>query len=468
MGDEILALALQQIGGRAGRYRALRRYYDGQHPLAFATSKYRSAFGDLFRAFALNLCPAVVDAVADRLVVTGFQVGEGAAGDGVEAEAAAIWAANRMDRRSGEVHLEALISGDAYVLVWPDRKGLPRIWPERAAHMTVRYADDGEDPEAIAWAAKAWMLDDNRARLNLYFPDRIEKYVTTSSMSGGGLTEKASAFREHVIAGEPWPLPNPWGRVPVFHFGNNAATAEPGRSELHDVVPVQNALNKSVTDMLIAAEYAAYRQRWATGIEIPVDPDTGQPVQPFRAAVDRLWAVAEESVQFGEFSAADLAQMRGVVDGFKADIATVHGTPLHYFNLTKGDFPSGEALKTAEARFVKRVRDRQVAFGNVWEDVMHFALMVAGAGETGELRCLWEDPAPRSEREMVELAVMKLAAGVSKHQVLRELGYEKGLIEEMMAANEEAADAAMERELGRFDRGLAGLREPASAGEVGP
>jgi hypothetical protein len=44
-------------------------------------------------------------------------------------------------------------------------------------------------------------------------------------------------------------------------------------------------------------------------MDIPIDPDTGQPVEPFRSAVDRLWMVPPPDpddphppkVEFGEF-----------------------------------------------------------------------------------------------------------------------------------------------------------------------
>ena len=42
---------------------------------AFASAKFENTFGWLFREFALNLCPAVCDAVADKLKVEGFSVG---------------------------------------------------------------------------------------------------------------------------------------------------------------------------------------------------------------------------------------------------------------------------------------------------------------------------------------------------------------------------------------------------------
>ena len=74
--------ALAKIRINAPRYSRAERYYNGEHDLAFATEKFQSTFGSLFREFALNLCPIVCDAVRDKLRVTGFSLEAGSDVDG--------------------------------------------------------------------------------------------------------------------------------------------------------------------------------------------------------------------------------------------------------------------------------------------------------------------------------------------------------------------------------------------------
>ena len=57
-------------------YALYNAYYDGDHRLAFATEKFRSTFGTLFKEFAENFCPAVVDSMADRLKIAGFKTSQ--------------------------------------------------------------------------------------------------------------------------------------------------------------------------------------------------------------------------------------------------------------------------------------------------------------------------------------------------------------------------------------------------------
>src|SRR5262245_35244083 len=171
--------AIDAFRCRAARYAKNERYYRGDHDLAFATEKFANAFGALFREFALNLCPAVCDAVKDKLRITGFSVRSagsvssptvregatlfGCALTDVRASAAPItniWDGDRMDIRSGEVHKEALRNGDAYVIVWPDADGRPVMHPNRASSCVVFY--DDETPGKVIRAAKYWRTHGKR------------------------------------------------------------------------------------------------------------------------------------------------------------------------------------------------------------------------------------------------------------------------------------------------------------------
>lgn len=430
------------------------RYYRGTHDLAFATDKFINAFGTLFREFALNMCPAVVDAVRDKLVVTEFGVEEAAGGE-VATEAWRIWQANRMGKRSGEIHKEAIKNGNAYAIVWPDASGKVTIYPNKAANCMVVY--DDETPGRVLWAAKYWKGGDGKYRLNLFYPDRVEKYIAKRKaepqLEPRNVTAEATVTPPSIVLPEAKDFEptaespivrNPYGIVPVFHFANNSDIGGVGTSELATAIPVQDALNKSVLDMLVAMEFAAYRQRWAAGIEIEFDEKTGAPVPPYKAGIERLWITENPDAKFGDFEATDLEQFLKVKESFRVDIAAATGTPLYYLMQISGDFPSGEALKKSETRFINKVRDRMESFGQVWEDVMSFALLIEGKRDV-RLFTNWEDPAPLSEAEMLLNLLTKSQIGVPAEQLWMEAGYGEADITKMLAAKAAAADAAARR-----------------------
>lgn len=424
----VITRALHDLKCRAWRYRKFDEYYRGKHYLSFATDKFRNAFGTLFREFADNLCPAVCDAITDNLQVTEFGVEKGSAK--IAKLATQLWQSNRMDQRAGEVHLEAVKTGDAYVIVWPDANNAPVIYPQKSCICTVSY--DTEQPGLVLWAAKFWIATNKRIRCNLYYPDRIEKYETRTQMPNG-LPDKDDAFVPFKMKGEAWPLPNEWGKVPVFHFGNNASVGQMGNSELVPAVPLQDGLNKAVLDMMVAMEFAAFKQRWATGIEVTLDND-GKPVAPFIPGVERLWVSESENAQFGQFDTSDLEQFLKVQNDFRLEIARVTATPLHYLNLQSGSIPSGEALKTLEKRHVKKVKDRMISFGNVWEDVVSLALQMGGNGNV-RLSANWADPFGPSESELLGNLLIKQSLGVSEEQLLTEAGYGEADIERIKLQN---------------------------------
>ena len=427
--------ALARLVRAQPRYHLYRDYYDGDHRLAFATDKYRKAFGTLFAAFADNLCPAVVDAVADRLQVADWGIADKSQGQGDQAlkdHADQVWARNGMDRRAGEVHTEALREGDGYVLVWDDGNGKAALWPQRADQCVVEY--DPENPGQVALGLKVWRIGvkpdgtGGRYRVNVYLKDRLVKYVTRGEGAGDSTNLKSTSLAPWEVQGESWPITHTLGTVPLVPFGNNAAVGQFGASELRDVIPLQDALNKAVADMLVAMEYAALPQRFATGIEVPLD-ENGDPVKGWQPGIDRLWSTPAPDAGFGQFEAADLTQFLKVQDGFRAEVARVSATPFHYLMLTTGDFPSGEAMKTAETRFVSKVRDRMRAFGQSWSEVMRLALALEGTQAT--LVPDWPDPAPKSEVDHLNALKVKSDLGVPRETLWAEMGYTDDEIQDM-------------------------------------
>ncbi len=440
--------ALAVIGSKADGCRLYSQYYEGDHRLAFATEEFRSTFGVTFRAFADNLCSSIVDALSDRLQLTGFgqeqEIGKVSDSDPDAAldnakpqlsqdaiDAWDIWQDNRMDQRANEAHVEAFITGDSYVIVWPDPiTQQPVIYPNESATMATWY--DEETPGRIVRAAKLWALEDGRVRLNMYYPDAIRKFIAGDGKAQGSVglraahTYEALDFVPYVpIGGSPDDsvVLNPYGQVPVFHLANNGRMNRPGVSELRNVVPLQDALNKCLADMLVAMEFIALPQRVIMGIETEIDPVTGKPkIEQFRAGAERLWIFANSETKLAQFDQADITHFITVAENFRAEIARVSHTPAHYFMLSPSAWPSGEAMKTAEAPFTGKAYDRQLAFGDVWEDVLAFALriqrnIVLGVGFDVSLGSVWKDPVSRSDLEQAQEGALALAAGVPEDVV---------------------------------------------------
>jgi hypothetical protein len=422
-----LTRLLRRLETRASTLRRWDDYYNGKQPLAFASDKFREAFGDRFPAFASNFTALVVDGERERLEVRGFRFKD-PEGD---KDLWQIWQDNDLDGSSQIAHTEALIKGLAYTLVEPaaGEGQTPRVTVEDP--LDCIHEPDPRDRRRSLAGLKRWVGEDDHLYAFVYLPDLIYKFKSTqpwkpntSLWEGGeGLWPKEVQFEVWARDGEDWPFPNVLQTVPLVPLLNRPRLKGDGQSEIAPVVGNQDAINKYRADALVAAEFAAFRQRWVIGLDIPTDPDTGRALEPFRAAVDRLWTVPPPDpddpnppkVEFGEFGATDLAPYKLMIETEVGHISSISRMPYHYLlGQPSAIPPTGESLKSSEAGLVAKVRTAQIHLGEGWEDTMRLALR-AMKDERADLRTaetIWRDPETRQEAARADAAVKLHQAGI--------------------------------------------------------
>ncbi len=385
-------------------------YYDGRQPvpLALTSEHYRGAFAKMLRQVQDNWMPLVVDAVEERLNVDGFRMpGEPSADN----EALAIWQRNQLDAEAELAHTTALTTGRAALLVWAGDDGQPEVTVEHPSQVLVAYAS-GSARKRLA-AIKAWKDEwTDEEWVNVYLPGGIHKLRRKTNTAP--LVERADM------------VPNPLGVVPIVEFRNRRKLLSSARSEIHDVESTQDQINLLVIDMLVAAEFGAFRQRWATGIDVPTDEATGEPVPMFKAAIERLWTTASEEARFGDFAATDLGGYLSAIENRIQSLAARTRTPPHYLLGSSGTFPSGESLKATETGLVAKIKRRQTHFGETWEEAMRLAFLVAGDEDRAQawaMETIWRDAESRTEAEHID-AVLKLRSlQVPLEQLWMDAGY---------------------------------------------
>lgn len=424
--EEYRDLLEARLHERWSRWQVYDAYYEGDHRLAFATTKFREAFGTLFAAMADNWMPMVVDSSVERLEVQGFRFGTDA-----DDEAWAMWQANNLDAISDQTHTEAVKLGESYWLVEPG-PDVPRITAEHPSQTIVAYAP-GDRRTRVA-ALKKWNDDENHALATLYLPDKIykwrsEKPLTSSkiewvSREGGGA--------------------NKLGEVPVIPLQNNPSMLRGGSSDLSGgAINIQNAVNKLLSDLLIGSEYQAYPQRVLMGVEPPRDPETGKILRhaELRASQSRLWYFPDSEVKVDEFSAADLDNFVKAIQHLVRHLTAQTRTPPHY---VIGEIvnASGDALKAAETGLVSKVRRKMKPFGEAHEDAIRLAFRAQGDTERAnalDAETIWRDPESRSQAETVDAAVKLSSIGVPNEVLWSRVGFSPQEINRMKAMQE--ADA---------------------------
>jgi hypothetical protein len=393
--DELIAKVQEQQ-----RYTILEDYFKGEQALALDPDELNSKFGQTFATFRDNLARPIIEAADGRVRIVDFGNGEGL---GLDADLA--WLRNNMNEESKWVHKEAMVKGDGYVIVLPDQGGKGGIFPQISEQIAVLPND--VYPRLTDAAVKWWVepvLIENQAeeqnfvRVNLYFDDRIERYIAIKS--GDTLDPEFEAYQPYE-------------------------------------------------DEQTEAEFTAAPQRWATGVEIPVDPKTGEPKATFKAGGDTVWTAANDAAKFGQFQAGS---MQGFSDSMKVlleQLAVVSRTPMYYL-MSPANWPTGEMLKSSEGALRQRVQDHQEAFGPVWVKVLASVLRLDGLEVEDEnllqLVPQWLPPnAPFATREhLEELKVHVEVLGIPEEMMWRKAGYSQAEIEEMKRMREDEAGLGLD------------------------
>jgi hypothetical protein len=437
---------LRRMDNRRRVLKTWSAYYEGVHPLLFQTTPFRKAFGPLFSGLNDNWCELVVDSLTERCDVEGFRlVGEVDADN----DAWRVWQENELDAESDVGHTESAISSECHVLVWYGTDGRPEITIEDAESMIVETEPASRYRRRAA--LKRWTDDDGHGRATLYLPDAIFKWRTQATIeSAGGLWHSVQWLTFEDPDDDSWPIENPLGRVPVVPLWNKPRSRHRATSELEQVIPLQNACNKILADMLVASEFAGFRQRYATGLDIPIDPETKEPIEPFKAAVDRLW-IANPKLRddegklitpvFGEFEATDLRPYVDALELIVQHVASKSRTPPHYFYLGGGQPPSGESIKSAETGLVTKSRRRMRHWGQSWEEVISLAFLILRDTRRANApkETVWGDPESRSESEHTDALVKKQTLGIPNEALWEEDGYSPVQIERFRRMRAEQA-----------------------------
>lgn len=471
-------------------------YYDGDQPVSYTARRLEAIFQQLDAKFTQNWCAVVIDACADRINLTGFKAKNKALQPLVDA----IWQEQQLALESDDVHLGMQVAGEAYAILW--RKDLPQPAdeaepaeadeygptendpapttaptdllpePKRLGELQVYYNDarlvhlqyDAEDPRQKAWAAKWWVGEDGHRRLTLYYADQLEYYRCSKKDTGQW---KPGDFKLIVQDGLPNPAPNPFGVIPVYHFRVQKRVT---KSDLANVIPLQNGINKLLADMLVTAEFSAFRQRWVISQSSTSD---------LKNAPGKVWSLAAgdstmQDTQVGEFQESNLENFLKPIDALAVSVAAITRTPKHYLLAQGGDL-SGEALIAMEAPLTRKAKDRIDRASPVWQEVVALALKLQydQVVKPGDIEPIWDSV--KTVLPLTEAEVRKQTtdtAGLALRTALRWEGKNEDEIalaekerDEEQARKDELLDAASERAAKNFDQGKGpgGVKPPAPA-----
>jgi hypothetical protein len=393
--DDLRAAAAAKLEYQAARARHFQAYYDNEGGIiALLDTKERQVFRSLLDEAGANWCELIVNAVASRLTVTGFRFGT----DEDDELAWAIWQANAMDADHELVHTDALVTGSSFVLVAPDEDNPTgvSITVESPEEACVLY-QPGNRRKRVA-GFKRWTEDHGRTTTDVLFtPDVIATWRPNAS---GPAIERNGG--DTLIELVPQPR-----------------TRKPPRSELVSAIPFQDRICTTIFNKLVAIDYGAFRQAWATGIKVArevvktADGEAVRVQRPFDIGANRLLTNENPDGRFGSFPESSLSGYLASIEQDVEHVAAITQTPPTYL-LGRMVNLSAEAITAAEAGLVSKVKRRALHLGEGHEEVMRTALGLVGSPAATNLgaECVWADFETRSIAQLTDSLVKMRSLGV--------------------------------------------------------
>jgi hypothetical protein len=487
-----LMIGLQQLANGLPDYHRAEMYYECTMPEFFASIRLRRALERTGVSFRFNLASTPVDVMADRLEIASLTCPDDEEADTVLQD---IWEHNLMDLATASQHLRTGEFGDTYVIVWPSapeadtdepdenayndaaiersRRTLSvrgsSVFATRGVHQvpdgvdtdvdifynspkTTRIVYDADNPRVKRFAIKKWTEPaplgskaKPQNRVNLYYRDRIEKYISAPNSKGN---QRKDWLRYEDDEDGGWPIENPFAEIPVFHFRTDMPYGTP---EHRAAYGPQDAINKLMITHMATIDYHGFPQRYVlseagnysdeladfdTDDDINRFEDTGHDSTLRSGPGEVWWLNGVKSA--GQFNPPAPEVFLTPLDTYIRMMAQVTRTPLHYFDpqVYSRYAPSGESIRASEVPLLKKVRKRQIAYGSTWLEVFRFALKVAGVDTDPLIDLRWIPAATIDDAAGWSMIQQKQNAGVPVRQTLLEAGYDPDMVDSWLVNGE--------------------------------
>jgi hypothetical protein len=381
-----------------------------------ATDEYRK----LVDQARFNILPLLVSSVAQGLFVDGYRPANTLDNSPVWD---AVWQPNRMDARQSGLYRAALSYGYSYATVLPGDP-VPVITPYSPRRLTALYEDaindewpqyavtvglphpviDADSPTQMVTTIT--VLDDNFQYTTdvpaaMVMPQRNGEWTDPLPFEGLAIDTGKITVEEHGL-----------GVCPVVRFCESYDDLDDGpQGIVYPMLPAQRQLNQTTFGLLMAQQYAAFKQRWVTGMAIDEDAD-GNPREPFNSAVNRLWQSDSPDTRFGEFAETNLDGYLNSRDKTLLYVSSARQIPPH--TLVVGNAVSNvsaEALAALEAGHQLDIGEHKTPFGESMEQLLRLAGLAMDDEETWDdtsAQVVWRDTTPRSLAQVAD-ALGKLA-----------------------------------------------------------
>lgn len=387
-----------------GHLQDLENYDKGKHADPYIPDSADQEYRLLVQRSVTNIVHLVVDSTAQALFVDDFRTDDDPSdddllgGDTPEGERSPYWKHwmdSRMMQRQQPLWRSALVFGAAYTLTERDKRTGLVMTKGLSTFRTVPLFEDPTDiqPDAALYVVKDAKGDDwGKAR----YWDWTNEYEVKYKRRGVEKTDvQVKLIGEHGAE-----------RCPVTRFapyvdldGNCTGLVEP-------LVPLQDRLNQTVFDLLVAQTYTSHTIRTATGIAPPLVMETGEDGKPRpklgpdgqpildkqRAGATRFLFAENADVKFGQLPGAELGGLLEAGRAALQHISAVGQVPPHFL-LGQIANVTAEALDAAATALSRKNSEIANMFASSVERTMRIFGEIEGLEQPEGLlgETIWRD-----------------------------------------------------------------------------
>jgi hypothetical protein len=416
--------------------------------------------------------PAIgIDALDERSVVESFRyAGQTESDDELDE----IWHGNNMPLESSLGILDSLVYGRGYLIGGTgEDESVPLLTVESPLNMTA------------VWDARARKITH---AIQLYLntdwtSDLFNREIAALYLNGKTIHMAREVGKDGIPTGN-WEIVERDDHgmgVPVVRLANRQRTAS--REGASEITPAwMNLVDsgcRTLLGMEVGREFHAAPRRYVLGAseENFRKPD-GTPISAWDTYIGKIWGLERDEEgnlpQVGQFAPSDPSVYTKLVETYERLFQAAAGLPPHYMGITSDGNPaSADAIRSSEARLIKRAERKHLGWGGDFCDGLRMALRIKHGGELPEkarrIECDWIDPATATPGATTDALQKQIAAGMvppTSDVVLRRAGYNalerKQLAQDREDYQAEQELAAKADQLHEEKLAKAGAKAPAS------
>ena len=377
--EQWLAVLSARLDARQSRLSALRAYLAGDPPLPEGAVNDTTAYREFQKKSRTNFAELVVDAVAERMRVAGFQVGTDSDDDDA---ARAVWRANMLEVGAADLHRDMLAMGVSYAVIGPDRSVMveapefcitdddPRTKLPRAGLIVWRDVSEGKDLADL-------LLPTTAQRFARAIPDPTAGFRPVGSfkdpLAGTFFSESPVEYIGEWTSGDWQPETDParhgFAEVPIVKFANRG---EAGEFERH--LDILDRINWGLLQRLVITATQAWKQRAIKG-ELPTHDAEGAEIDysaVFAPGAGALWTLPD-GVDIWESQQTDIGPLLTSIKDDIQHLSAVTRTPMSTF-MPGGENQTAEGAAFAREGLVFKAEDRIARASASWDRLMRLVL----------------------------------------------------------------------------------------------